>query len=89
MLLRDAPVVVLDEPTVGLDPATEAALLATVLRVLEGKTLVMVTHHLAGVGAMDRAVFLEDGRVALEGAPAELEATSARYRRLLELDRGV
>lgn len=89
VLLRDAPVVVLDEPTVGLDPATEAALLATVLRVLEGKTLVMVTHHLAGVGAMDRAVFLEDGRVALEGAPAELEATSARYRRLLELDRGV
>ena len=49
----------------------------------------MVTHHLAGVGAMDRAVFLEDGRVALEGAPAELEATSARYRRLLELDRGM
>ncbi len=88
-LLSDAPVVLLDEPTVGLDPATEADLLATVLRVLEGRTVVMVTHHLLGVGAMDRVVFVEGGRVVLEGAPAELERTSERYRRLLAFDRGL
>lgn len=89
VLLQNAPVVLLDEPTVGLDPETERALLRTVFEVLDGRTLVMVTHHLLGVGAMDRVAFVEGGRVALEGTPAELEAASERYRRLLAFDRGV
>ena len=89
VLLQGAPIVLLDEPTVGLDPATEAALLATVFEVLADRTIVMVTHHLVGVGAMDRVVFVEDGHVALEGSPAELEATSNRYRQLLAFDRGL
>ena len=89
MLLCDVPVVLLDEPSVGLDPRTEASLLETVSRVLAGRTVVMVTHHLAGVERMDRVVFVEDGRVALEGSPRELEASSERYRRLLAFDRGV
>ncbi len=88
VLLRDAPVVVLDEPTVGLDPLTERALLDTLLEALAGRTVVMITHHLAGVSAMDRVVFVEDGRIALDGAPEELARTSARYRRLLAFDRG-
>lgn len=89
VLLCDVPVVLLDEPSVGLDPRTEASLLETVSRVLAGRTVVMVTHHLAGVERMDRVVFVEDGRVALEGSPRELEASSERYRRLLAFDRGV
>lgn len=88
VLLQDVPIVLLDEPTVGLDPATERALLETLFDSLEGKTLVMITHHLQGVSRMDCAVFLEDGRVALEGAPEELSRTSERYRRLLAFDRG-
>ena len=88
VLLRDAPVVVLDEPTVGLDHLTERALLDTLLEALAGRTVVMITHHLAGVSAMDRVVFVEDGRIALDGAPEELARTSARYRRLLAFDRG-
>ena len=89
VLLQDTPVVLLDEPTVGLDPVTEASLLRGVFEVLEGKTVVMVTHHLMGVESMDRVVFIEEGRVALEGPPARLEATSERYRRLLAMDRGL
>ena len=89
VLLQDAPVVLLDEPTVGLDPVTEASLLRGVFEVLEGKTVVMVTHHLMGVESMDRIVFIEEGRVVLEGPPARLEATSERYRRLLAMDRGL
>ena len=49
----------------------------------------MVTHHLQGVSAMDRVVFVEDGRIEMEGSPAELERTSERYRRLLAFDSGV
>ncbi|WP_080797472.1 thiol reductant ABC exporter subunit CydC [Arabiibacter massiliensis] len=89
VLLQDVPVVILDEPTVGLDPATERALLDTLFEALAGKTVIMVTHHLAGVSAMDRVVFVEDGRVELDGSPEELERTSERYRRLLAFDRGV
>lgn len=88
VLLQDVPVVILDEPTVGLDPLTERALLQTLFEALAGKTVIMITHHLAGVSAMDRVVFLEDGRIVLDGAPDELARTSERYRRLLAFDRG-
>ena len=88
VLLQDVPVVILDEPTVGLDPITERALLDDLFEALAGKTVIMITHHLAGVDAMDRVVFVEDGRIALDGAPDELARTSERYRRLLAFDRG-
>ncbi len=66
VLLQDVPVVILDEPTVGLDPITERALLDDLFEALAGKTVIMITHHLAGVDAMDRVVFVEDGRIALD-----------------------
>ncbi|HIW77191.1 MULTISPECIES: thiol reductant ABC exporter subunit CydC [Gordonibacter] len=88
VLLQDTPVILLDEPTVGLDPATERALLDTIFRNAAGKTLIMITHHLQGVANMDQVVFVEDGLLELSGAPAELERTSERYRRLLAFDRG-
>ena len=79
----------LDEPTVGLDPATEKALLETFFETTRDKTLIMVTHHLQGVAMMDRVVFVEDGKLALSGSPAELEEKSSRYRQLLAFDRGI
>ncbi len=89
VLLQDVPVVILDEPCVGLDPITERALLETVFAALEGKTVIMITHHLAGVSLMDRVVFVEDGRVELDGTPGELAQTSERYRTLMAFDRGI
>ena len=86
VLLQDAPIVIFDEPTVGLDPLTERELLQTLFATLEGKTIIMITHHLAGVSLMDRVVFIEDGCVDLDGSPAELERTSPRYRELLAFD---
>lgn len=95
VLLQDAPVVILDEPTVGLDPRTERAVMGTLLDALADKTVLMITHHLPGVSRMDRVVFLEDGRVKRDGdvlmdaAPAELAAASPHYRRLLAFDEGL
>ncbi|WP_054950088.1 thiol reductant ABC exporter subunit CydC [Numidum massiliense] len=86
ILLQDAPIVVLDEPTIGLDPHTENALLSTVFQVTKDKTLLWVTHHLTGVEQMDDIVFLEDGQVAMTGSHSELLAQSARYRQLYALD---
>ena len=89
VLLKNTPVVLLDEPTVSLDPLTERALLETVFNVLEGRSVVMVTHHLAGIEHMDRVVFLEEGGIALEGTPAQLSEESERFRQLLAFDRGL
>ncbi len=85
-LVAGSPVVVLDEPFAGLDPTTERDVLALVADALADKTVVLVTHHLAGVSAFDRVMFLEGGRVVLDGAPQDLFAESERYRRLYELD---
>ncbi len=88
VLLADAPAVLLDEPTVGLDPITEQALMDTLQRTFAQKTLIMITHHLQGIESFDRVVFLEDGRIVLDGSPEQLARTSKRYCRLLSFDRG-
>lgn len=87
ILLQDAPVVILDEPTIGLDPRTERDLLRTMFQTLQGKTLIWITHHLVGVEEMDEVLLLERGRVKLQGAHAELLAANSYYRNLYELDR--
>ncbi|AIQ15199.1 thiol reductant ABC exporter subunit CydC [Paenibacillus durus] len=87
ILLQNTPVVLLDEPTVGLDPRTERELLSTIFAAMEGKTLIWVTHHLVGAERMDEVIFMENGRVEMRGTHAELMASEPRYRRLYELDR--
>ncbi|MDQ0193661.1 thiol reductant ABC exporter subunit CydC [Paenibacillus wynnii] len=87
ILLQNTPVVVLDEPTVGLDPRTERELLATIFEAMAGKTLVWVTHHLVGAEQMDEVIFMENGSVEMRGTHAELMEREPRYRRLYELDR--
>lgn len=88
ILLADTPLVLLDEPFAGLDPATERAVFDAMMEALAGRTVIMATHHLQGVERMDRVAFLENGGFVLDGSPAELGETSERYRRLLAADRG-
>ena len=89
VLLQDPPIVVLDEPTVGLDPVTEQKVLDTIMRVFADKTLVMITHHLQGVEAFDRVLFVEEGRLIMDGSPTVLLRENARYAKLLSFDRGL
>lgn len=86
ILLQNTPVVILDEPTVGLDPQTERELLATIFEATQGKTMLWVTHHLTLAQQMDEIIFVDKGRIEMRGTHAELMATSPRYRRLYELD---
>ena len=87
ILLQDTPVLILDEPTVGLDPRTERELLATIFRTTQGKTLIWVTHHLVGAEKMDEIIFMEHGRILMRGTHAELMKSEPRYRNLYRLDR--
>lgn len=87
ILLKDAPIILLDEPTVGLDPITERALIKTFLDVLSDKTLIWITHHLQEVDKMDQVIFIEDGKLVLKGTPAQLDKNK-RYQKLKEIDQG-
>lgn len=88
ILLQDASIVLLDEPTVGLDPITEQVLLDVLFNVLSDKTIIWITHHLQGVDQMDQVVFIESGKIEIEGTPKELLANNKRYQTLYHLDRG-
>lgn len=87
ILLQDTPLVILDEPTVGLDAITEKELLRTMFETLADKTVIWVTHHLVGTEKMDKIYFLEDGEFIMAGSHEELLASSERYKNLYRLDR--
>ncbi|WP_050616744.1 thiol reductant ABC exporter subunit CydC [Bacillus testis] len=86
ILLQDNPIVILDEPTVGLDAITERNLLNTIFAVLQGKTLIWITHHLVGVEQMDRILFVEEGSIKMEGTHQALLQSNERYKHLYQLD---
>jgi ATP-binding cassette subfamily B protein len=78
-LLKDAPIVLLDEVTSALDPVNEAAVHEGIERLMAGRTVVMVAHRLHTVRGADRIAFLDGGRVVEQGTHDELLATGGRY----------
>jgi ATP-binding cassette, subfamily B, bacterial len=80
--LRDAPIVVLDEPFTGLDAATEEAVSRDLLALFEGRTLLLIAHRFAGLPAFDRVVVLDGGRLVAEGKHADLLRDCDLYRSL-------
>lgn len=88
ILLKNTPIVVLDEPTVGLDPLTERDLLDTIYKTLSGKTVILITHHLMGMEKMDQIVFLDNGSISMHGNHRSLLKENERYRKLYRLDLG-
>ena len=89
ILLKNVPIVILDEPTVGLDPLTEQQVIDTFINELEGKTLIWITHHLQGIEAMDQVVFIEDGKISMSGTPQELWENNSHYQKLKKADQGL
>ncbi|WP_318209381.1 MULTISPECIES: ABC transporter ATP-binding protein [unclassified Streptomyces] len=78
-LLKDAPVVLLDEVTSALDPVNEAAVHEGIERLMAGRTVVMVAHRMRTVRRADRVVFLADGRIVEEGDHEALLRRGGRY----------
>ena len=88
ILLQDTPIVLLDEPTTGLDPLQNSNCWKP-FEALKDKTVIWITHHLQGVTLMDQVIFIEDGQLEMSGTPEELLATNAHYQKLYRIDRGI
>lgn len=86
-LLKDAPIVLLDEATASLDVENETKVQEALSRLLAGKTVLVIAHRMRTVEAADKIIVLAEGQVAEEGAPAELLRKNGLYRRMVELQR--
>ena len=82
VMLKDAPILLLDEATSALDSEVEAAIQASLYRLMEGKTVIAIAHRLSTIAAMDRLIVLDEGRVVEEGDHKTLLARGGLYARL-------
>ena len=86
-LLKDAPILILDDSVSAVDTRTEQIILDNLKQSRAGKTTLLIAHRISTVERMDKIVFLEDGKVEAVGAHDELYATCAEYRRMVDLQR--
>ena len=84
-LLKNAPIVLLDEATASLDVENETKVQGALSRLLAGKMVLVIAHRMRTVAGADHIVVLENGRVAEQGTPAELMEKGGLYRRMVEL----
>ena len=86
--LKDAPILILDEPTSSIDSKTEAVILEALSRLIEGRTTFVVAHRLSTIRDADLILAVEDGRVVEQGTHAELLARGGLYAELHEAQQG-
>ena len=82
VMLKDAPILLLDEATSALDSEVEAAIQASLYRLMEGKTVVAIAHRLSTIAAMDRLIVLDQGGIVEQGDHRGLLAQGGLYARL-------
>lgn len=81
-LLKDSPIVVLDEATAYSDPENEAVIQQSIDNLVKNKTVIMIAHRLSTVVNADKIIVLEKGRIAAEGTHAELSQSSPLYKKM-------
>ena len=81
-VLREAPVMVFDEPTTGLDPRTEGEVRKTLARLARGRTCIWIAHNLSQILDCERVIVLREGRVVETGPPAKLLSGVGPFQRL-------
>jgi ATP-binding cassette subfamily B multidrug efflux pump len=88
VLLKNAPILVLDEATSALDSEVEAAIQASLNRLMDGKTVIAIAHRLSTIAAMDRLVIIDEGNIIEQGSHAELLALGGVYAKLWQHQTG-
>lgn len=88
-LLRDVPIIILDEPTSALDPATEAAVVAGIQALTAGKTTITIAHRLSTIRSSDLILVLDQGRVVESGTYQQLLAQGSLFKALHDQSFGI
>ena len=86
-LLKDAPVILLDEATASLDAENETLIQEAISRLVKNKTVLIIAHRMRTVEGADRLVLLKEGRVAEQGSPAQLKQKNGLFAKMLALQR--
>src|SRR5262249_1712743 len=81
-MIRDAPLLILDEPTTGLDAHASARLAAPLRRLMAGRTTIVISHHLATVTDVDHIIYLDHGHITETGTHHQLLARDGSYAQL-------
>lgn len=85
--LKDAPIILLDEATASLDVENESLIQSALSELIRDKTVLVIAHRMRTVAGADKIVVLAGGRVAEQGVPADLEAKSGIYAKMLSAQR--
>ncbi len=88
VILKDAPILVLDEATSSLDSEVEAAIQEQLQSLMEGKTVIAIAHRLSTIARMDRLIVLDAGRIVEQGTHAELLVLRGHYEKLWQHQSG-
>lgn len=88
-MLKDAPIVILDEATAYTDPENEAVIQSSVARLVQGKTLIVIAHRLSTIADADRIFVVDDGRIVEEGTHRQLLENGNLYSKMWKLHIGV
>ena len=83
-ILKDAPIVLLDEATASIDPDNEAYIQQAITEMVKGKTLVVIAHKLSAVMGADQILMIEDGQITARGTHSQLLKASSAYHELWE-----
>ena len=86
-LMKDAPILILDDSVSAVDTATERAILENLRQTRAGKTTILIAHRISTIEKMDKILFLAEGRLAAVGKHEQLYATCPDYRKMVDLQR--
>lgn len=83
--LKDAPIILMDEATASLDVDNESLIQESISKLIRNKTVLIIAHRMRTVDGVDKIVVLKDGKVAEEGAPAELKKAGGLYKHMADI----
>ena len=86
-LMKDAPILILDDSVSAVDTDTEKVILQNLRRSREGKTTILIAHRISTIKELDKIVFIEDGRIIAVGPHEELVVSCPAYEKMVELQR--
>jgi ATP-binding cassette subfamily B protein len=86
-LLKNAPILILDDSVSAVDTKTEETILSNLRRTRAGKTTILIAHRISTIAKMDKILFIDDGRLAAVGTHDALYETCPEYRKMVELQR--